>query len=289
MKSNYTKTFIKSAIAATCVIAATATTAQAGQFHNGWNYGIDAIGDGSGGAKYDIYGMATMETSDSIWVALTGGTPLAGVSDSRAADGNIGWGDLFFNFTGDDFQTANQNSSLFGVRFAGTNDSSASQVGVYSDVKAKSVTSTNVGYNHLQHYYNSGYYRENTMGTDIATKQEAYDYFGQKTSIDNVIASGNFVGGINMHSQQELLSAGLDFGHFNASGTHTIGFSFDKSLIGSGDYLTSLFLECGNDGVALAGNFAPPAESVPEPGTLGGLALLGVTFMGSKVRKGQKA
>ncbi|XDE62519.1 PEP-CTERM sorting domain-containing protein [Arthrospira platensis BEA 1257B] len=53
--------------------------------------------------------------------------------------------------------------------------------------------------------------------------------------------------------------------------------------MGSGDYLASLFLECGNDGVALAG------VSVPEPGTLAGLALLGVTFMGSKVRKGQKA
>lgn len=282
MKFNYAKTLVGSAIAATCMIAATATTATAGQFHNGWNYAIDAIGDGSGGAKYDIYGMATMETSDTIWVALTGGTPLAGVSERRAAGGNIGWGDLFFNFTGNDFRTASQNNALFGVRFAENNDSGASQLGVYRNVSAKSVTSINMGYNSLQHYYNSGYYRENTMGTDIATKQQAYDYFGQRTSINNVIASGNWVGGINMHSQQELLNAGLDFGHFNALGTHTFGFSFDKSLIGSGDYLASLFLECGNDGVALAG-------SVPEPSTLAGLALLGVTFMGSKVRKGQKA
>ncbi|TVU53038.1 MAG: PEP-CTERM sorting domain-containing protein [Arthrospira sp. PLM2.Bin9] len=283
MKFNYTKTLVGSAIAATCMIAATATTATAGQFHNGWNYAIDAIGDGSGGAKYDIYGMATMQTSDTIWVALTGGTPLAGVNTRGARSGVIGWGDLFFNFTGDDFLTASQNNALFGVRFAETNDSGASQLGVYSDVSAKSVTSINNGYNSLQHYYNSGYYRENTMGTDIATRQEAYDYFGQRTSIDNVIASGNLVGGINMHSQQELLNAGLDFANFNRAGTHTFGFSFDKSLIGSGDYLASLFLECGNDGVALAG------ASVPEPGTLAGLALLGVTFMGSKVRKGQKA
>ncbi|MDT9196568.1 MULTISPECIES: PEP-CTERM sorting domain-containing protein [Limnospira] len=283
MKSNYAKTLIGSAIAATCMIAATATTATAGQFHNGWNYAIDAIGDGSGGAQYDIYGMATMQTSDTIWVALTGGTPLAGVNTRSARSGVIGWGDLFFNFTGDDFLTASQNNALFGVRFAETNDSGASELGVYSNVRAKSVTSINNGYNSLQHYYNSGFYRQNTMGTDIATRQEAYDYFGQRTSIDNVIASGNLVGGINMHSQQELLNAGLDFGNFNRAGTHTFGFSFSKSLIGSGDYLASLFLECGNDGVALAG------VSVPEPGTLAGLALLGVTFMGSKVRKGQKA
>ncbi|WP_311737746.1 PEP-CTERM sorting domain-containing protein [Limnospira platensis] len=218
-----------------------------------------------------------------MWVALTGGTPLAGVNTRDARSGVIGWGDLFFNFTGDDFLTASQNNALFGVRFAETNDSGASELGVYSNVRAKSVTSINNGYNSLQHYYNSGFYRQNTMGTDIATRQEAYDYFGQRTSIDNVIASGNLVGGINMHSQQELLNAGLDFGNFNRAGTHTFGFSFSKSLIGSGDYLASLFLECGNDGVALAG------VSVPEPGTLAGLALLGVTFMGSKVRKGQKA
>lgn len=204
MKSNYAKTLIGSAIAATCMIAATATTATAGQFHNGWNYAIDAIGDGSGGAQYDIYGMATMQTSDTIWVALTGGTPLAGVNTRDARSGVIGWGDLFFNFTGDDFLTASQNNALFGVRFAETNDSGASELGVYSNVSAKSVTSINNGYNSLEHYYSRGYYRQNTMGTDIATRQEAYDYFGQRTSIDNVIASGNLVGGINMHSQQEL-------------------------------------------------------------------------------------
>ncbi|MGC9527459.1 MAG: PEP-CTERM sorting domain-containing protein [Limnospira sp.] len=289
MKFNYLKTIFGSAIAATCLISATGGAAQAGQLYNGWNYGIDARGDGSGGSQYDIYGMATLETSDSIWVALTGGTPLAGVSNSRAADRNIGWGDLFFNFTGNDFQAANQNSSLFGVRFAGNNDSGVSQVGVYSNVQAHSVASTNAGYNHLQHYYTaerSKYNRANTMGTDIATRDEAYDYFGQQTSINNVIASGNRVGDIAMQSQDELMAAGLDFGHFGALGTHTIGFSFDKSLMGSGDYMASLFLECGNDGVALGGH---ATESVPEPATAAGLAFLGLTLMGGKLRKRRDA
>jgi hypothetical protein len=288
MKFTHFKTLFGSAIAATCLISATGGAAQAGQLHNGWNYSIDAFNDGSGGEGYNIRGMATMETSDSIWVALTGGTPLGGVSNGSAADGNIGWGDLFFNFTGDNFQTANQNNALFGVRFAGTNDSGATSVGVYSDVSAKGVALDNHGYKHLQQYYNSGYNKTNTMGTDIDTKAEAYSYFGQTTAILNVINSGTRVGDITMQSQNALTAAGLNFGNFGAGalGSQTIGFSFDKSLMDSGDYMASLFLECGNDGVALAGH---ATESVPEPATAAGLAFLGLTFLGGKLRKRQDA
>jgi len=286
MKFNYLKTVFGSAIAATCLISATGGAAQAGQLYNNWNYSIDASGDGSGGRTMDIRGMATMETSDSIWVALTGGTPLEGVYNRRAADRNIGWGDLFFNFTGDNFQTANQNNALFGVRFAGTNDSGAATTGVYAGVGATSVTSSNAGYNSLQHYYNSGYNRTNTMGTDIATRNQAYSYFGQTTPVRNVISSGERVGDIAMQDQSALTAAGLDFGNFGASGDYTFGFSFDKSLIASGDYMASLFLECANDGVALAGH---ATESVPEPATAAGLAFLGLTFLGGKLRRRRDA
>jgi len=286
MKFNYLKTVFGSAIAATCLISATGGAAQAGQLYNNWNYSIDASGDGSGGRTMDIRGMATMETSDSIWVALTGGTPLEGVYNRRAADDNIGWGDLFFNFTGDNFQTANQNNALFGVRFAGTNDSGAATTGVYAGVGATSVTSSNAGYNSLQHYYNSGYNRTNTMGTDIATRNQAYSYFGQTTPVRNVISSGERVGDIAMQDQSALTAAGLDFGNFGASGDYTFGFSFDKSLIASGDYMASLFLECANDGVALAGH---ATESVPEPATAAGLAFLGLTFLGGKLRRRRDA
>lgn len=286
MKSNYFKTLFGSAIATTCLISATGGAAQAGQFYNNWNYSIDSFTDGSGGEAYNIRGMATMETSDSIWVALTGGMPLEGDSNWRAADDNIGWGDLFFNFTGDGFRTASDNNALFGVRFAGTNDSGAATTGVYAGVGAAGVASSNAGYNSLRHYYNYGYNRTNTMGTDIATKAEAFNYFGKTTPILNVIASGERVGDIAMQSQDALTAAGLDFGNFGASGNHTIGFSFDKSLIASGDYMASLFLECANDGVALAGHATEP---VPEPATAAGLAFLGLTFLGGKLRRRRDA
>ncbi|MCF3606411.1 PEP-CTERM sorting domain-containing protein [Planktothrix agardhii 1033] len=47
--------------------------------------------------------------------------------------------------------------------------------------------------------------------------------------------------------------------------------------------MASLFLECGNDGVSLAGGV-----SVPEPGSLAGLALVGLTLLGgSRLSKRQ--
>jgi hypothetical protein len=275
------RTLLGAAAASVCLISATGQQASAGQLYNSWNYGIDAFGDGSGGASYDIKGIAIKETDDSIFVALTGGTPLTGVAERTAADGNIGWGDLFFNFSGTNFQTASSTNSLFGIRFAGTNDSNVATTGVYKNVSAMSVTGVNSGYNSLNHYYNSGYDKANTLGTDMATKQAAYNYFGQTTPILNVIGSGTKVGDITMLTATQLLTAGLNFGHFGAAGTQTIGFQFSRSLLDSGDFLANVFLECGNDGVALAGNLT----SVPEPSSMIGLALVGLSAAGSMLRK----
>ncbi|MDY7013495.1 MAG: XDD3 family exosortase-dependent surface protein, partial [Cyanobacteriota bacterium] len=114
---------IGSATLIACTLALAAPQARAGQLYQDWNYGIDAVGDGSGGSEYDIKGLAVKETADSIFVALTGGMSLTGAYAGDAADDNIGWGDLFFNFSGKDFQTAQQDGEIFGIRFAGTNDS----------------------------------------------------------------------------------------------------------------------------------------------------------------------
>jgi hypothetical protein len=279
MKANRIPNLIAAAAAATCLLSV-ADSATAGQLYNGWNYGIDAFDDGSGGESYNIRGMAVKEYQGNIFVALTGGTPLNGVANSNAADGNVGWGDLFFNFTNNNFTTANNSSSLFGIRFAGTNDSGAATTGVYSNVKATGVATTNHGYSSLQNYYNS-WDKANTQGTDIATKQAAFDYFGTG-SIMNVIQSGTKVGNINMLSASELSAQGLNFSHFGsgAVGSQTIGFSFNKSLIGNGDYIANVFLECGNDGVALKGSV-----SVPEPTSTVGLAFLGLGAVCTKLGK----
>ncbi|MBE9225528.1 PEP-CTERM sorting domain-containing protein [Phormidium sp. LEGE 05292] len=275
------RTLLGVAAASVCLFSATGQQASAGQLYNGWNYGIDASNDGSGGSSFEIKGMAIKEVGDSIFVALTGGMPLTGAADGGAADGNIGWGDLFFNLSGKDFQTASSTNSLFGIRFAGTNDSNAATTGVYKNVSAMSVTGVNNGYGSLNQYYNSGFDKANTQGTDLATKEAAYNYFGQNTPILNEIGSGTKVGDITMLTATQLLTAGLNFGHFGAAGSQTIGFQLSRSLLGSGSYMANVFVECGNDGVALAGNLA----KAPEPSSIVGLALVGLTAAGSMLRK----
>lgn len=270
------------ALAALSTLSITAKSASAATFSKGWSYGIDSLTDGSGGSGYEIKGIAIKQTSNQVYVALTGGTPLTGVTDSQAQGGAIGWGDLFFNFSGKDFKTANNEGSLLGIRFAGTNDSSAATTGVYTNAKAVSVATANRGYSSLKQYYDSGFDRVNTQGDDIATKGAAYDYFG-KGEIKNVIGSGTKVGNINLLTGSELSIAGLDFGQFSAAGPETIGFSFDRSLLKTGSFLANIFLECGNDGVAIAGSI--PAQSVPEASPVLGLGAVALVFGVAQLRK----
>ncbi len=292
MKTSTLKKLIGTTLASLSLISVSGLPAMAGQLHNGWNYGIDSFEDGSGGEAYNIRGIATKETSDRIFVALTGGTPLDGVANSGSADGNIGWGDLFLNFTNKNFKTAsdNKNKPLFGVRFAETNDSGALTTGLYGKVKGTSVTSVNHGYSSLEKYYNAAagkFDKPNTQGTDIATKEAAFNYFGKGTILNVIDSGATKLGGIQNLSAKALTGQGLDFGFFKASGTQTLGFSLNKSDLGLADgnydYMASLFLECGNDGVSLAGGV-----SVPEPGSLAGLALVGLTLLGgSRLSKRQ--
>ncbi|MEH2066863.1 MAG: XDD3 family exosortase-dependent surface protein [Nostoc sp.] len=271
--------------------------ATAGQLSDGWNYSIDSFQDGSGGSVFDIKGMAVKDSGDKVYVALTGGMPLGGTTDpddywNPGHSVHIGWSDLFFNFSGKDFQTASQSSQLFGVRFADYDNSLAT--GVYQGVQAKSITTQHGGYSNLKWYYDWGWGQNNTQGTDLATTQDVYNYYYKSdvaqnptwdnTPILNAIGSGTKVGNISMLNAQQLNTAGLNFANFSASGDYTIGFSFDKSLIGEGNYVTNIFLECGNDGIALKGDL----KSVPEsPGTIG-LLLTGLSFMASQLPQFRK-
>jgi len=302
-------TLIGGAALALCLLPATGQDAQAGQLYKGWNYGIDAAHDGSGGSDYDIGGFAVKETGDSLFFALTGGTALTGVDHDPAADGNIGWGDLFLNFSGKDYKTAQAEGNLFGIRFAGTNDSGAPQVGLYSNVTAKSVTSTNDGHKSLKDYADTYHPNGSTdmMGTDLSSKEDAYAYlYGddvaanpthQNTRIQNVIDTGNFLGGLDLLDSTQLAAAGLDFGNFGADGPHTFGFKIDKSLLkgvllpGLTPFMAHILLECGNDGVALAGNLNIPGNptEVPEPFGLLGLGFAGLALLGQRKRQQGKA
>ncbi len=265
-----------------------AQSAQAGTLYNGWNYSIDAQNDGSGGSVYDIKGLAFRETDDHVYFSISGNTPLTGTSYSRAADGNIGWGDLMLNFSGNSFAEAEQNGDLFGIRFSETNDSGVTQLGLYSDITTTSVAGDNSGYTNLNKYYTTGsgkFNVDDTMG-DLSTQSEVFEYLtgdANSTTVNtnNVIASGNYVGAIEMVSDQDAADQGLDFSNFNAAGNEQITFRLDRGLLPSASFIANVFLECANDGVALHGETA----DVPEPSAMGGLVLLGMIAGGRRLRK----
>ncbi|NJO46185.1 MAG: PEP-CTERM sorting domain-containing protein [Oscillatoriales cyanobacterium RM2_1_1] len=344
-------------VAAICVFSSFGQAANAADFKtvgSQWNIVLDSFKDGTDGvgvgsaSAYEIFGIAMKQEQNRISVAINANIPLLGNSNAHAADGNIGWGDLFFNFSGKNFKDAGAAGELFGVRFAGTNDSGAANLGVYGNVQAKSVSQDNSGWGSFSSYQSwvESNNRDKTPGA-TGTKQgavgfgdlnatEARQYLTEETvakqvkktirvpktytvrvrkngvlvkeertrmvsetvyetvyekkindsnySIQNVIASGDFLGKIGMLSAADL--QGLDFGTGNKSlfGTaQTFGFSFDKALLPDGDALVSLLAECANDGVVMAANLQ--TQAVPEPASILGLTVLGVTFVGGKLRR----
>ncbi|MEH2151625.1 hypothetical protein [Nostoc sp.] len=84
----------------------------------------------------------------------------------------VGRSDLFFNFSGQDSQTASNNGQLFGVKFA--DYGSGLSTGVYQGVTAKSITQEHGGYSNLKWYYDWGWGQNNTQGTDLATAQDVF-------------------------------------------------------------------------------------------------------------------
>lgn len=245
------------------------------------NYIIDSFKDGlnqgvvGSNSKYEFYGMAIVEDGNNIIVALNSNMPLTGVNNSKAQDGVVSWGDFFFNFSGNNFNTASSNGSLYAIRFADTNNSGVSTLGVYSNVTAKSVTSINDGYSSLSRYNAAVQVADGTPS--LAQLPADTSYFNQTAPVLNVINTGNFVTDINMLSSAQLSGLGLNFGQLGAIGSQTIGFSFDKTALPAGDFLANIFAECANDGIVIAGKNERSSEPVPEPLTiLGSIAGVGL-------------
>ena len=264
--------------------------ATAATLSNGWNYAIDSFNDGVtggqvGGGDFEFYGIAITETSDTAFIAINSNLSLAGYAASIAERGNVNYGDLFFNFSGQNFNTANANGSLFAVRFAAGNDSGVETTGVYTNVTAKSVTQTNLGFTNLNQYNTRVASQGGTpsMG-DLAATDPYFEQTGN-TTVLNSIATGTKVGEINFLTPATLSALGLNFAQFNAVGSQTIGFSFNKSSMPSGNYIANFFAECANDAIAIQGSF----EAVPEPstwfGTLVGLSFLGIGAAKRKIKR----
>ncbi|MEG4631076.1 PEP-CTERM sorting domain-containing protein [Microcoleus sp. AR_TQ3_B6] len=264
--------------------------ATAATLSNGWNYAIDSFNDGVtggqvGGGDFEFYGIAIKETSDTAFIAINSNLSLAGYASIGAERGNVNYGDLFFNFSGQNFNTANANGSLFGIRFAAGNDSGVATTGVYTNVTAQSVTPTNLGFSNLNQYNTlvASQGRTPSLG-DLAATDPYFQQTGNNTVL-NSIATGTKVGEINFLTPATLSALGLNFAQFNAVGSQTIGFSFNKSSMPSGNYIANFFAECANDGIAIQGSF----EAVPEPstwfGTLVGLSFLGIGAAKRKIKR----
>ncbi len=289
---------LKLATATACLTVVTGQAAHAGQLVNDWNYAIDSFNDGSeagvfgSASDFEFYGLATKVTETSVFVAINSNLALGGYDYSGAADGHIGYGDLFFNFSGDNLATANGN--LFGIRFAENNESGVSELGVYGNVTGKNIAETNSGFTDLKHHNN---YTQEVTGAgasmgDLAAN-DSYFQYDADWSTPNSIASGTKLGNINMLTSSNLDTEGLFFSAFGATGSHTFGFSFDRSLLPTGDFIAHLFAECLNDGLALTGDLefdqfeqADPtlAASVPEPSGVASVMVLGAIGVVSRRR-----
>jgi hypothetical protein len=279
MKSQTLKTILGAATVAGALAITGQQAAQAGTLHNGWNYSIDSFNDGTEGgtvgqnSKFEFYGMAFKQTATQVIFAFNSNLAKTGYNYAHAAGGNIGYGDMMLDFTGSG-NLASANGNLNAVHFA-PNDRDH-QVGLYKGVTAKSVTIANSGYSsHSQHTTVVNKY---LGGTDSFGEMASNTpYFHSAEAALNLIDKGTYKGGINEISDFSKL--GLDFGHFNATGTQTFGFSIDKSLLPKGSFVASLFAECGNDGMVLTGKL------VPEPSAIVGLTAVGLMVGVSQLRK----
>lgn len=240
----------------------------------GWQYATDSANDGVngeqvGGNAYEIYGLAVRETENSIWVALNGNTPLTGNNSATAEDGNIGWGDLFFNLSSQGFSNASNQKNLFAVRFAGTNDSGVTEVGLYGNVNATSTTSVNSGFSSLndynQHVATYGC-TGSDCGANLGDLPADTAYFEQTQSL-NAIASGEYLTDLEFITPEDLSKAGYNLNLF--TGAHTIAFKFDKSAICQNGY-------CQTE---------TKSETVPEPSLVTGLVIFGLTLVGRYLRQ----
>ncbi|MGK7926216.1 MAG: XDD3 family exosortase-dependent surface protein [Spirulina sp.] len=271
------------AITVTGTICSLSTSALAGTFHGDWYYSVDSFNDSMAGnivgnTKYEIFSTAMKQTANEIILAINTNFGINGASSQYANDGHVSWGDVLFNFTGQSLDTASNAGQLFGVRFASNNESGAPELGVYSNVKAKAIASSNgLLLSDLNAYNN---WISSHGGTpDIGDLKANDPYFNPTHHIQNVIESGTKIGGVSLLSDLSYL--GLDFGHFGATGTQTLAFSFDRNLLPDGNFIAHFGPECDNDVIAIATELTP----IPEPSTALALGAFGLLFATQQMRR----
>lgn len=290
MRSPTIKVFSSVFLSTVSLIAVT-PIAQAAQLHFGWDYAIDSPNDSlgvdpagkiqPGGSIYEIFGIAVKDdvATDSVWFAVSANLPLYGdnlanpflIADGTkydVPDSNIGWGDLFLDFSGTgNLATASSTNQLLGIKFSINNDSNIPTLGVYNNISLANVTTINAGYRNLASNNSvlqtssaqAGQPRSASMG-DLAWNSPYFaPYTSPGTLMPNVLDSGTKIGEVTLLNQATLVKAGLDPSFFSPTGTEVFGFRIPKALLPEGDFIATLLEECLNDGVALSSKLLPPA------------------------------
>lgn len=312
MKPLSFQTLIGAALAATVMV----TTGQEAQALNlkGWDYSIDSAQDGTqwnsatkkliigDNSAFEFYGMASKQTDTHLVFAFSSNLSLNGYSDNNAQNKKISYGDFFLNFT-DTNSFDNANGQLFGVRFDLGNDTrftrtvttvdsrgrtrtstvtEAPTAGLYGNVTATSLTTKNSGYKSMdEHTAKVSSLGGSASYGDLAANTT---YFNGGSAAPTNMKSGDLLGAIQMLTSSDLNGMGLNFGGVNAQGDYTFGFSIEKSLLPVGNFVASLFAECGNDGMVMAGS---TSTAVPEPTTIAGTLIAGA-IGASRMRRRRK-
>ncbi len=281
--------------------------------NTGWQYATNNTNNGADGSygfggpngvnPYQIRGIGVLETATSIIVALNANMPLTGYADADApgvTGGQIGWGDLFFNFQGQTFDQAEAAGNLFGVRFASANADNAQNgnnpnlgVGLYSDVTTQSLTGQKDGYTTayggITRYENDVKGWAGTGSSNSSLNPDGTVNFGDlsdtyynnngqdNTFSQNGISTGTFLSTISFLSTGSLTQALLNTGYNSSlfTGTNTIAFEFDKSTLP------------GGQSVAAPTDTENPVSNsaVPEPTTIAGMFLGGLFLKMKRDRK----
>jgi hypothetical protein len=260
---------VASTLATVAATAALSPAASANAFtgtYDGWTYIQDATHDSTGGRnKYEIFGLASKQVGNQLHFAINANMGLAGVHESRAADKNISFGDLFLHF---------DNGKQFGIRFAPGNDSGVNKTGVFTDITTKDVTAQNAGWARQTQYKN------NQPDARFYGDERDDDFFSNSAhrAAATVIKTGDFIGEITA-PKVDLLDFSKAFGGAQV-GKETVGFSFDLTPAMVGRFDAKLLLECINDGIALTSE----TTKVPEPASV--LGLVGVAALaGTQIRR----
>jgi hypothetical protein len=255
---------------------AVAPNVRGGVDFNNWNYALDSINDGSGGSAYEYLAIAYQQHDGLLTFALSTNMPVTGNTHSGVLNGTVSHGDLFLNFSDHNLATAADfnDPNVFAIRFSSNNDSLGNtpdnpnhDTGLFSDVQAVGVATSNVGYDTLQAYLNHGFARTTgAMGDLNSSVDDVVPYLGNGAML-NVMGSGSKIGDVQLLNGDDLLTSGLDFSHFGSQyvGSQVFGFSVDATALPVGDFTANLFMECINDGIGLHG--ATTSSNVPEPGT----------------------